>query len=331
MKRIVFYILTSILIGFASVALINSLYRRKMDLVSLFSEISPRVVVVAFSIFAAVYLVEAFRLMLVLRAEGYRISLKDSIYNNVVGYLFSFLTPSATGGQPFQIYHMSKLGVDSGYATSVMASRFLEIAFGNTLVSILTLKVIKEWIKGYIVFAGILVNVSIALLTLLATTKPQIMLPLIRLTAKLARKPDLVDGFKKWGESLRSSIKKMWSSHILYMMVDIAGWFVVTALFFAPLYYIYGSLIGWNADFLKFFGVCVTVSTLAYFIPTPGSSGGFEAVYTSALSQVFGGGAKAVSVVFAWRLSTYYLQIFLGLVVAALWGRWTDVRRGSGG
>ena len=58
---------------------------------------------------AAVFnIAEGINLRKVLVSFGYRVSFKEAMKYAYIGYFFSSVTPSATGGQPLQLYAMSK-------------------------------------------------------------------------------------------------------------------------------------------------------------------------------------------------------------------------------
>ena len=47
-----------------------------------------------------------------------------AVRSAMIGQFFSAITPSSSGGQPMQVYAMSKQGVDSGTATSALMQKF---------------------------------------------------------------------------------------------------------------------------------------------------------------------------------------------------------------
>ena len=49
----------------------------------------------------------------------------QSFHIAMTGLLYSALTPFATGGQPMQMYSMSKMGMDTGKAGSIVAMKTL--------------------------------------------------------------------------------------------------------------------------------------------------------------------------------------------------------------
>lgn len=63
------------------------------------------------------YIAEGLNNMWILGGLGKKIDIINSIKYPVIGFFFSGITPAAGGGQPAQIYFMSKDGIPSSYAT----------------------------------------------------------------------------------------------------------------------------------------------------------------------------------------------------------------------
>ena len=49
-----------------------------------------------------------------------------------IGFFFSYITPSSTGGQPMQMYHMKKDKIKIGYSTLIML--LITIAYKSVLI-----------------------------------------------------------------------------------------------------------------------------------------------------------------------------------------------------
>ena len=56
----------------------------------------------------------------VLVSFGYRVSFKEAMKYAYIGYFFSSVTPSATGGQPLQLYAMSKDKIHVAHGTMAL-------------------------------------------------------------------------------------------------------------------------------------------------------------------------------------------------------------------
>ena len=73
-------------------------------------------------LYLASLLTDALSVRSALRAQGFRLSLRDAFVASVKGGFFSGITPGAAGGQPMQIGHLSGKGIPAGAGTSAVMS-----------------------------------------------------------------------------------------------------------------------------------------------------------------------------------------------------------------
>ena len=67
---------------------------------------------------------EIFRLLL--RSQGYRISVVEGLKNALLGLYYSYITPSSTGGQPMQsAYLLRDNKIPAGISTAVLIVKFM--------------------------------------------------------------------------------------------------------------------------------------------------------------------------------------------------------------
>ena len=69
--------------------------------------------------------VDAIVLYLIIHNYEKKYTFKQAIKATVIGQFYSVITPGAVGGQPMQLYCMSKQGVDGGVASSCLLQKFL--------------------------------------------------------------------------------------------------------------------------------------------------------------------------------------------------------------
>ncbi len=327
LKRLLFSIIVAVLSSFFAISLINFVNRGNLEVFRSLLNVDMSIYAVSFAIFTSSYILEALRMKIVLAGGGYHIKFKDSVLNNILGYTFSYLTPFAMGGQPFQVYHLRKLGVDSGYATGVMAVRILENSLGATVIAIVVLNTDMAWIvkRGQIVFLGILLSFSVSFALISSMIRPKTVLPIVKLGAKLFRREKWVRDFVEWIERFKTGVEIMWKKKIKLMILDIFMWFVALSLQLYSLHYVIIRLIHQHINFWKIFGIINAVNALAYFVPTPGSSGGIETTYQIVLTGLTGKPDEMLLAVTIWRIVAYYSQIVIGLIL--LWKVGKDILR----
>ncbi|ONN28065.1 hypothetical protein XJ44_00535 [Thermosipho affectus] len=313
-KRIFLSIIFAVISGLTVVSIMNFLHKGNINIVSLIFSVPIKIYLVAFLIFFSSYFLEAFRMMYLLWHRGYKVSYFSLLYNNILGYFFSYLTPFAMGGQPFQIYHLVKKGVDSSYATGIMVARVLQNSLGGAIIAIIMLNTSMGWImdKGKLVLLGIAISLISSFILILSMVVPEVMIPIVRGMSKILRKTNWVTRFENWVSNFKSSLEYMWKENTYIMIVDILGWFFIVMLQLFSLFYILKGISSLKINFWFLFGSINAVNAIAYFIPTPGSSGGIEATYQYVLSSIVGNSEISLIAITGWRFIAYYLQLVLG-------------------
>jgi uncharacterized membrane protein YbhN (UPF0104 family) len=81
-------------------------------------------------------------------------------------------------------------------------------------------------------------------------------------------------------------------------------------------YSLYYFVITFTPDLIisywKIFGGMALLNMVVFYIPTPGASGSTEGAYHIFLSSLTGNSKVALTAVFGWRFSSYYMQIIFG-------------------
>ncbi len=321
-KKILISILVAFISGFTVVVFLDLFHRGKAGFFSLLSSLPIYVYFIAFLIFTSSYFLEAFRIFYLARHRGYKVGFFNALYNTIIGYLFSFLTPFAMGGQPFQVVHLSKLGMDSGYATGIMGTRVLENSLGGAVIALIMLNTSLGWIlkRGHLVIIGIIISLSVSIAVVLAMLKPKILMPLVRMSSKIVKK-DLEKPFDKWRRNFELGVNYIWKDNFHLMIFDVLEWLATLVIQIYSLFYVLSFLSDIKLNFWLVFGSVNAVNALAYFIPTPGASGGIEFTYQYVLSGITMDSGIALKAVTAWRIVAYYSQIILGMMFLGMFRR----------
>ena len=82
-----------------------------------FGQIQPQYILCGLGLMLVFVGCEAMCTKLVLCRLGYRIPYRHCLEYSFTGFYFSSITPSATGGQPAQIYYMSRDGIPAAHGT----------------------------------------------------------------------------------------------------------------------------------------------------------------------------------------------------------------------
>ena len=120
--------------------LLFGVFNRKFgDVFRTIGNLTPGFLTLAILIILVYFLFEGEIFRLLLRSQGYHISVKAGLKNSLLGLYYSYITPSSTGGQPMQAAYLlrdSKIPV--GISTAVLIIKFMCFQCAFVLVSLVS-------------------------------------------------------------------------------------------------------------------------------------------------------------------------------------------------
>lgn len=328
-KKIIVTIIITVLIGFA-VNILISLLSDFNKVIDTLSRVKVQQVLVPFLIYFSIYLIDSFRLMFMSRIFDFRIKLKDAFYNSVMGVFISHLTPSASGGHPFQIFHLKSLGYNSKVATNIIVSRYLVFMFSGTLMVLLFMNEIidiigKQLMGTKFLIIGLVVSFGLTILLSVSFFFPRIMVMMVHFLDVLLKNKgkalDRIHLFEEWTSDFRDSMLFLWKNNFWAVLIDAALCNMVLFFQAYSLYYVLDIFTPVQIGPFRFLLIFVLSNLVAYYLPTPGGSGGIEGVYSLIMSGLLAQPNVVAAALFIWRISTYYLHLVFGFIVLIVYGR----------
>ena len=240
-----------------------------------------------------------------------------------IGQFYSAITPASSGGQPLEVFSMSRWGVPGPVAIAAVSVQF--ICFQVALVVlgaalwIAARAHVAIFLGGLIWFVafGFALNAAMPLVVVLLGVSKPVINGLSRAAVWVLTRLRIVRDPEKAHEKVDHLIAEYQSS--------------VTALFKKPMMALKMFLLSIVQILLlmtiitgvyRAFGLSgvpdltlVTLQTLLYisasFVPLPGASGAQEYGFSLFFGRVFPA-AMMFSAIFVWRLMTYYLLLLVG-------------------
>lgn len=322
-------LIKSIFIALLSGILINVFIGLLVDFKEFFiafKQASLLSIVLPFFLIIAVYSIDTFRYRMVFRKFKIRISLRDAFYNNVIGYFFSNITPGSVGGQPFQVVHFSRLGIDSTISSNVVFSRLIE---GNLVQLGIVLLFFHKGIgmmavvgKGaFLLIAGMVATIVLTIVLVLSFLNPHLLGVLAlkiersrigKIIAKVTKDPCWAEKTSAWSLGLGSGFKVLWHHNTWTMVVDIFLFLIDQLLAALALYVPLRVFTNGPVPIPEFLLSYILCGLISLFIPTPGGSGSVEASYQLVLSALTGKPAATMGAILIWRFSCYYMHLLVG-------------------
>ncbi len=290
---------------------------------------------VPLGLFVASHLVDSLRLMLVVRQFKIRLSFIQAFYNSAVGTFFTNITPMTAGGQPFQIFHLSSVGVPAATSTNVIMSRFVEQAITSLVISLFFVTQIS-WIASTLGMARHLMYVALGI-SLCATSLLVALLirphfigrlailvehtALGRLVGRLSRTHLWAPKLHRWSHRLRSNVRMLWSEKTWVMVLDILGGVINIVLHAYSLQFVLEGIVGLKLSFLAVLITYVILWQVVFYVPTPGASGSVEGAFALVYAGMTSALGPTIIAIFVWRFATFYLLLLFDGLVYAILGR----------
>lgn len=257
--------------------------------------------------------------------EYKQFKIRHSIRSVLLGLFWSGITPSSTGGQPMQVYYMSKHKVDVGYSSSRLLNRFLVYQITMTIMTVIAVILKFSYFQEHmdtpilstLVTIGFISQTFITLVFVFLAFSKNLTAKATRGIASLLCKIRLIKDKDRLEKSLDTQLAKFHSGNRMIFskpkLVAAAVLLTVVqliAMFLVP-YCIYRSFGLYEAS--PFDMVCsqAFVTLISGMIPIPGASGAAEFSFTS-LFALFFTPATIKSATLIWRIITYYLSIIVG-------------------
>ena len=293
-------------------------------------------IIAALAIFDMNMVIDAVVTMIYLRAEYPHFGFLDSLRAAFVGVFFGAITPSNTGGQPMQLYLLSKKNISVGYGSACLTQKFIVYQLVTTGFSIFAV-ILKYsffsnaftnfWSSAFIVL-GFMVQLLLTTLLLIVSFSKRITKKLVRLIYKIMRALRFVKNpqgkirkiSREFNMFLRSN--KMLLGEKKRLVAIFALVFLQMICILSVPYFVYISfdmphIAAVNnqamGTFLDFICIQSFVLFTSNLVPLPGASGGAELAFSMYFGQFFVLGSinKIKPAILLWRFVTYYGAILL--------------------
>ena len=290
--------------------------------------VAPVYLVIGFILVILYVCSESVIIKYLLHTVQIRVPLLNCIRYSFVGFFYSCITPSATGGQPMQIYYMKKQNIDIPTATIILMLVTIEykfvlvfiglavVFFGQGLVQSLNLEV------QFFLYLGIALNVFCVSFMSLLVFLPNTAKFLIMKGFSLLKKLHLMKEKNNRTQHLSNSMELYKEASVFLknnkaaiLNTTIISFIQRFFLFFIT-YVVYRSF-GLHAE--NAFTITILQSIISIsvdMLPLPGGMGISERLYLLIFSPIFGGAAAATASLLMSRGFSYYILIIVSGIIS---------------
>ena len=284
---------------------------------------------VALSVAAAILFVslEGTMIWYLLDALGQKNHLLRCVSYSFIGFFYSGITPSATGGQPMQLYYMKKDGNSISESTVVLMTVAVIYKFVLVVTGLVTFlfggHMLKEYMKGYLglFFLGMFLNVVLVVFLVLIMWKPVFMekcyLGLEKLLLKLKIfKPSStrIEKVHEFIEKYQSAVS-FFGSHKAKIVAVVMLTFVQRGSMFVLTYFIYRGFGLTGVNPMVIIALQAAVYVAVDMLPVPGAQGITELVYSSIFLGIFTQKYLMPSMLITRGINFYFLLLVSASIV----------------
>ncbi|GEM_PF-61382 len=290
----------------------------------------------------AVFFVSAEGILIwyLLRAIGDKARLVSCLKYSFTGFFYSGITPSATGGQPMQLYYMNKDGhklADSSVVLMSVATAYkLVLVLMGVGISIFWWKDLCLYLGEFlpIYFLGLFLNALLVVILLAIMLNGQGMEKFIKGAERLFVRMHLLKPSEKRAESIHTLVGQyqetvsFLKSHVRVIAFLVGFTFVQRCSVFILTYFVYKGMGLSGTGAFTIMALQAVVYIAVDMLPLPGSQGITELMYAAVFGSVFVGGSLTISMCVSRGLNFYMLLLISALVAAYCW--WSAGRRKGG-
>lgn len=252
-----------------------------------------------------------------------RYTIRQAFKATAVGQFFSVITPGAVGGQPMQIYCLTKQKIDAGVASSCLLQKFLVYQTTITLYSfvamICNLSLFSGELKGLMLslaLFGFLSHVVVVAFMFIFSFNKRLASSIVNFFFKLLAKIKIIKNpneeiskLEKQMDFFHESNSKLYKNKKLLITSSLLTVLQLTLIFSIP-YTIYRSFNLNSANAFDIITAQAFVTMVSSFMPLPGGSGAAEGSFY-VFFKIFFMENTIKSAILIWRIITYFLNILI--------------------
>ncbi|MCQ2453278.1 MAG: flippase-like domain-containing protein [Clostridia bacterium] len=237
----------------------------------------------------------------------------------LIGKYYDNITPAAIGGQPFQIYYLTKGGLPGPESAAITLSGFMSgqisfILLGLTMLFTHAAQAEAVRIAAYL---GLACYAFIPTMIILTAVCPKLTQRIlnggIRLLShiRIIKKPEeKIDKLRTMLDNYSKCLKKMLTNPLLCVVLMALSLIFQLAVCSIPYFVL--KAFGGSLPYLNCLATITAIQAGITFIPTPGNAGVAEGSFYLVFSQLSSG--NTFWAMMTWRFFVFYVYILLGAV-----------------
>lgn len=271
-------------------------------------------------------LLGALGVYLILHSLGQPVNLRRGLKYSCIEMYYSAITPSATGGQPAQLYYMSKDGITTAAGTLSILIITVIYKIVLLLLSLLAAVFESSFVFGnsplitVLFILGIIINVLVVVFCLMLMYSKYLLQRIVQsviaflVKHRLMRHPERkLDRFDKMYREYRVGAT-YFKEHIMVSVKLLIIVLVQRIALFSVAYCVYQAFGGGEFSWFDFMTIQIVIATAVDSMPFPGGAGLAETLYTLIYRKVFSAGMILPAMLLTRGISFYLYFVIYAIV-----------------
>lgn len=251
--------------------------------------------------------------------DSFKLSLELNFFNGV--------TPFATGGEPYEVYSLTKHGIKGTDSTNIMIQNFITYQIALVLLgifAIITNQFVHIFPSGfltYLITIGFTINFFVIVFLFVITFGKKIdkfiMKIIVFILSKLKivkNKENTLEKFHNYLEEFHEGATILLRDKKTFIKMISLQFLALSIFYLIPLILLYGMGDYSSLNVYEAIIISAYVMLIGSFVPIPGGTGGLEYGFIAFYGN-FIKGSKLNAIMLLWRFITYYFGIMLGAIV----------------
>ncbi|CAK7018678.1 MAG: hypothetical protein PEPC_00772 [Peptostreptococcus russellii] len=285
-------------------------------------------ILIAIALMLGYIICEGINIWITMRALNKKTSVKDCIEYGFVGFYFSSITPSSSGGQPAQVYFMNRKGISItssslGLMILLFAHQLVVMLYGLIALFIKPEFMVSHKAGFHLLLAyGLISNAIILFGILFLIFSPKLVFKILNTMGKLLYKIRIIKNKDKLREKISQSLEEyergaiyMKENPKILLYVILVTILQITMLFAIP-YLIY---LGFGLRKFSMMDLILTQAILNIAVsslPLPGAVGASESVFVDMFRNFFG--SLVVPGMLLTRIANFYIVLIISGIVSLI-------------
>ncbi|MDD6879350.1 MAG: lysylphosphatidylglycerol synthase transmembrane domain-containing protein [bacterium] len=273
------------------------------------------------------WLLKTFSLLLIVKKYSNKIKFIDLFKQTLITQFFNGVTPFSTGGQPMEIYMLTKNGLSLPLATNVIMQNFIAYQIVLILYGIFAIIINYKYnlfvsisIMKKFVFLGFLINTFVCVGLFILSFSKKISNCILNVASKIGFKLGLIKNKNKFIQKNSNILEEFHKSAKLFInnkglfLKEIFLNIISLTLYYSIPFFLMISLFGKsNISILTTIVSSAYILLIGSFVPIPGGTGGIEYGFIKFFG-CFIVEPSLSALLLIWRFITYYLGIIIGAI-----------------